>query len=70
MRIKTSLMGGVAVGVMLAIFATAPVQAKTVKKAAVSETQKEIDELREQLQFLKDRLDEQASISMKADTDL
>ena len=70
MRIKTSLMGGVAVGVMLAVFATAPVQAATVKKTAVSQTQKEIDELREQLQFLKDRLDEQASISMKASADL
>ena len=72
MRIKTSLMGGVAVGVMLAVFATAPVQAKTktVKKTKASETQKEIDELREQLQFLKDRLDEQASISMKEGADL
>lgn len=70
MRIKTSLMAGVAVGAMLAVAATAPVQAKTVKKPAVSETQKEIDDLREQLGFLKDRLDEQAQISMKANADL
>jgi Skp family chaperone for outer membrane proteins len=66
MRTKTSLLGGVAVGVMLAMAATAPVQAKTVKKTAVSETQKEIDELREELQTLKDRLDEQTQINLTA----
>ncbi len=70
MRTKSSLLGGVAVGVMLAAAATAPVQAKTVKKAAASQTQREIDELREQLQFLKDRLDEQAQVSIKASSDL
>ena len=71
MRTKTSLLGGVAVGVLLAAVATAPVQAKVVKKAAeASETQTQIDDLREQLQFLKDRLDEQAQISMKATNDL
>ena len=68
MRIKTSLMGGVAVGVMLAVFATAPVQAKVVKKTEASETQKEIDELRQELQTLKDRLDEQTSINLQAKT--
>ena len=71
MRTKTSLLGGVAAGVLLATIATAPVQAKVVKKATeASETQKQIDDLREQLQFLKDRLDEQAQISMKATNDL
>lgn len=70
MRVKQSLMGGVAVGVMLAVVATAPVQAKVVKKTEVSQTQKEIDELREQLQVLKDRLDEQASINIKEGSDL
>jgi hypothetical protein len=70
MRNKSSLLGGVAVGVMLAAAATAPVQAKTAKKPAVSQTQQQIDDLREQLQFLKDRLDEQAQISMKATADL
>jgi hypothetical protein len=70
MRIKTSLMGGVAVGVMLAVFATAPAQAQTARKTAASATQKQIDDLRDQLQFLKDRLDEQASISTKANADL
>ena len=66
MRTKNSLLGGVAVGVMLAVVATAPVQAKTVKKAEVSETQQQIDDLRTQLQALKDRLDEQTSINQQA----
>src|ERR1700744_555152 len=66
MRTKSTLLGGVAVGVMLAVFATAPVQAKTVKKTQVSETQQEIDDLRQQLQSLKDRLDVQTSINQQA----
>jgi len=66
MRTKSSLLGGVAVGVMLAAIAAAPVQAKTVRKAAVSETQKQIDELRDELQALKDRLDEQTQINQQA----
>ena len=71
MRTKTSLLSGVAAGVLLAAVATAPVQAKVAKKAAeASETQKQIDDLREQLQFLKDRLDEQAQISRSATVDL
>ena len=71
MRTKTSLLGGVAVGVMLAVVATAPVQAKTAKKtAAPAATQQDIEDLRQQLQFLKDRLDEQGQVSQKANADL
>jgi hypothetical protein len=70
MRTKSSLLGGVAVGVMLAVAVTAPVQAKTVKKAAASQTQQQIDELREELQTLKDRLDEQTQINQKAKADV
>jgi hypothetical protein len=68
---KTSLLGGVAVGVMLAAVATAPVQAKTAKKAApAAASQADVDDLRVQLQALKDRLDEQAQINQKANADL
>jgi hypothetical protein len=71
MRIKSTLFGGVAVGVMLAVAATAPVQAKTVKKKAVpAASQADVDDLRTQLQALKDRLDEQAQINQKANADL
>jgi TolA-binding protein len=66
MRTKSSLLGGVAVGVMLAAVAAAPVQAKTVRRAAASETQKQIDELRDELQTLKERLDEQTQINQQA----
>jgi hypothetical protein len=67
MRIKTSLLGGVAVGVMLAVVATAPAEAKTAKKAAVpAASQADVDDLRAQLQALKDRLDEQAQINQQA----
>jgi hypothetical protein len=59
----------VAVGVMLAIVAGAPVQAKTVRKAPAV-TQQDIDDLRSQLQALKDRLDEQAQINQKSQADL
>jgi hypothetical protein len=70
MRIKSSLLGGVAVGVMLAAAATAPVQAKTAKKAVPAASQADVDELRTELQALKDRLDEQAQINQKANADL
>ena len=70
MRIKSSLLGGVAVGVMLAVAATAPVQAKTAKKAVPAASQADVDDLRAQLQALKDRLDEQASINQKARADV
>jgi hypothetical protein len=71
MRTKSSLLGGVAVGVMLAVCATAPVQAKTAKKAAVpAASQADVDDLRAQMQALKDRLDEQAQINQKANADL
>jgi hypothetical protein len=67
MRMKSSLFGGVAVGVMLAIVATAPVQAKTAKKAAVPAASKaDVDDLRTELQALKDRLDQQAQINQQA----
>jgi len=70
MRTKSTLLGGVAVGVMLAAVATAPVQAKTVRKAPAAASQKDVDDLRQQLQALKDRLDEQASINQKAQADV
>jgi hypothetical protein len=64
MRIKSSLLGGAAVGVLVAALATAPVQAKTA--AGPTAEQQQIDDLRAQLQFLKDRLDEQAAVSRDA----
>jgi hypothetical protein len=70
MRTKTSLLGGVAVGVMLAAVAAAPVQAKTAKKAVPAASQADVDDLRAQLQALKDRLDEQAQINQKSSADL
>lgn len=70
MRTKTSLLGGVAVGAMLAVVAAAPVQAKTVKRAAASQTQQQIDDLRQQLQSLKDRLDEQTQINQQSQAQL
>jgi hypothetical protein len=71
MRINSSLLGGVAVGVLLAATAAAPVEAKTAKKpSATAQMQQQLDELREQVQFLKDRLDEQASVSRTATADL
>jgi hypothetical protein len=70
MRTKTSLLGGVAVGVMLAAVAVAPVQAKTAKKAVPAASQADVDDLRAQLQALKDRLDEQAQINQKSSADL
>ena len=71
MRIKSSLLGGVAVGTMLAVVAIAPAQAKTVKKAAApAASQADVDDLRTQLQALKDRLDEQAQINIKAQSDV
>lgn len=71
MRIKTSLMCGAAACVFAVASFGGMAEAKTAKKpAAESATQKQIDELREQIQFLKDRLDEQAAVSMKANADL
>ena len=71
MRFKSSLLGGVAVGMLLAASAAAPVEAKTAKKpSATAQMQQQIDELREQVQFLKDRLDEQAAVSRTANADL
>jgi hypothetical protein len=63
---KSSLLGGVAVGVMLAVAATAPVQAKTVKKAVPAASQADVDDLRQELQALKDRLDQQTQINQQA----
>jgi hypothetical protein len=70
MRTKSTLLGGVAVGVMLAVVATAPVQAKIVTKAVPVASQQDVDDLREMVQGLKDRLDEQAQINLKANADL
>jgi hypothetical protein len=69
MKTKSTLLSGVAAGVLVALVAAHAADAKTVKKApSASVEQQEIDELKAQVQFLKDRLDEQASISMKANT--
>ena len=71
MRIKTSLLCGAAACVFAAASFGGVAEAKTAKKpAASSATQQQIDELREQIQFLKDRLDEQAAVSQKANVDL
>ncbi len=51
-------------GVFVAVAAANFAQAKTVKTE--SATEREIQELREEVEFLKQRLDEQAAISMKA----
>ena len=67
MRIKTKLLCGVAVAVIAGCGLGGVAQAKPTKK---DQTQAQIDDLRAQIQFLKDRLDEQASISQKATTDL
>jgi hypothetical protein len=68
MQSKSSLMSGVAFGVLVAFAMGNVAEAKTVKAkaAAASTTEREIDDLRAQIQFLKDRLDEQAAISMQA----
>jgi hypothetical protein len=68
-------MSGVAVGVFVALAMGNFAEAKTAKThkttaVAASTTEQEIEELRAQIQFLKDRLDEQASISMQANTQL
>ena len=63
-------MTGVAVGVFMTFAMGNFAEAKAAKThkavASASSTEKEIEELRAQIQFLKDRLDEQASISMQA----
>ena len=70
MQLKSSLMSGVAAGVLVALVAVNAAEAKTAKKSATPSAaaaqQAEIDDLRAQIQFLKDRLDEQAAISMQA----
>jgi hypothetical protein len=76
MHTKSSLLGGVAFGVLLAVSIGASAEAATAKKKhmvhhpVVNRTQKEIDELRQQVQFLKDRLDEQASLNAQSQAQL
>jgi hypothetical protein len=85
MRIKSSLLSGVAVGVLFAAGAGVAAQAQTTtteapakkpvhKKAAhapvANQTQQQIDELRQQVQFLKDRLDEQATVNSQSQVQL
>lgn len=72
MQIKSNLLSGVAAGVLVALVAANVAEAKTVKKhvAAPSATEQEIDDLRAQIQFLKDRLDEQAAVSRQANTEV
>ncbi len=67
MRIKSTLLCGVAIAVIAGCGLGGAAQAKP---AAKSDTQAQIDDLRAQIQFLKDRLDEQATISQRATTDL
>jgi hypothetical protein len=69
MHTKSSLLGGVALGVFLAASGVSA-EAKPVKKkpqpSVSAEMQKQIDELREQVQFLKDRLDQQTVVNQQA----
>jgi hypothetical protein len=69
---KSILLSGAAVGVLLAVGASpSAALAKTAKKPGASaELQKQIDELRDQVQFLKDRLDEQASVNRQSNDQL
>jgi hypothetical protein len=66
MQFRSSLMSGVAAGVLLALVAANVADAKTAKASGPTAEQQEIDDLRTQLQFLKDRLDEQAAVSRDA----
>ena len=68
MRIKSTLLCGVAAGIFAAAALGGGVAEAKVAKA--DQTQAQIDDLRAQIQFLKDRLDEQAAISQKANADL
>ncbi len=71
MKLKSSLFGGVAAGVLVAFAMGSAAEAKTAKTPSVIDRQQaQIDELREQIQFLKDRLDEQAAISQAASAQL
>jgi hypothetical protein len=71
MRIKTSLLCGAAACVFAVGSLGGVAEAKTPKKpGATAAMQQQIEELREQVQFLKDRLDEQAAVSQKANADL
>jgi hypothetical protein len=73
MKTNSSLMCGVAVGVLVALMSAGIAEAKIAKakpESAAARTEREIDELRAQIQFLKDRLDEQAAISMQANAQL
>jgi hypothetical protein len=66
MNMKSSLLGGVATGVLIALVTVNGASAKTSKPSVAQQQQQEIDELKQQLQFLKERLDEQAAVNMQA----
>jgi hypothetical protein len=66
MKFKSSLLSGAAAGVLVALVAVNVADAKTTKADTSAATQAQIDDLRQQVQFLKDRLDEQATISQQA----
>jgi cell division septation protein DedD len=74
MRTRSILFGGAALGALIALSSGASADAATkkhhAKPAAVSETQKEIDELEAKVQFLTDRLDEQAAVTRDAQNQL
>ena len=67
MRTQSILLSGAAIGALIALACGAPADAATTKhhKAApaASKTQAEIDELEAKVQFLTDRLDQQAAVS-------
>lgn len=68
MTIKNSLLGGAALGVLLAAGLGVSANAATKKHAAApaAASQAEVDELTAKIQYLTDRLDEQAAISRDA----
>jgi hypothetical protein len=75
MRTKSFLLGGAAAGVLIALAVGASANAETTKHhkkgaAAPSAVEQEVSDLREQVQFLKDRLDEQAAVSRQQISDL
>lgn len=68
MRTQTVLLGGAAIGALIALSCGAPADAatNTRHKAAASSMQTQINELEAKVQFLTDRLDEQAAVSREA----
>jgi len=74
MRTQSILLSGAAVGALIALSCGLPADAATKKHhmaaPVASKTQAEIDELEAKVQFLTDRLDEQAAVSRDAQAKL